>query len=125
MVVFQLCVVFVVVFTITIVYLIILRVFFFVLILASLSTLIDLIKDQVIPGEFGTQHIAILLVAWCPAIVFGSSASILKSDRFINVPQVIFRVFATRSYLSTAAPSARSFHPTMYTFFTRTVPCTP
>jgi hypothetical protein len=46
-------------------------VFFFILILASLSTVIDLIRDRAIPSTFGTQHVAILLVAWCPAIVFG------------------------------------------------------
>jgi len=46
-------------------------VFFFILILASLSTFIDLIRHRTSPTSFGTQHIAILLVAWCPAIVFG------------------------------------------------------
>ena len=55
--------------------LVVLRIFFFILILASLSTVIDLIRDQTIPTAFGTQHFAILLVAWCPAMVFGSSAS--------------------------------------------------
>ncbi|KAN0111790.1 hypothetical protein V8E52_008170 [Russula decolorans] len=50
-------------------------VFFFILILASLSTVIDLIRDRTVPTAFGTQHFAILLVAWCPAMVFGSSAS--------------------------------------------------
>jgi len=46
-------------------------VFFFILILASLSTVIDLIRDRTVPTAFGTQHFAILLVAWCPAMVFG------------------------------------------------------
>lgn len=46
-------------------------VFFFILVLASLSTIIDLIKARAVPMAFGTQHFAILLVAWCPAIVFG------------------------------------------------------
>jgi len=46
-------------------------VFFFILVLASMSTVIDLIRDRVAPVAFGTQHFAILLVAWCPAIVFG------------------------------------------------------
>jgi hypothetical protein len=45
--------------------------FFFILILASLSTVIDLIRGRTVPIAFGTQHFAILLVAWCPAIVFG------------------------------------------------------
>ncbi|KAI0293997.1 hypothetical protein BC826DRAFT_910271, partial [Russula brevipes] len=48
--------------------------FFFILVLASLSTLIDLVKDRDTPTSFGTQHIAIILAAWCPAVVFGSSA---------------------------------------------------
>src|SRR5260221_5639238 len=51
------------------------RVFFFILILATLSTLIDLIRDRPVPTAFGTQHIAILLVAWCPAIIFSSFGS--------------------------------------------------
>jgi hypothetical protein len=51
------------------------RVFFFILILATLSTLIDLIRDRPAPTAFGTQHIAILLVAWCPAIIFSSFGS--------------------------------------------------
>lgn len=46
--------------------------FFFILILATLSTLIDLIRDRPVPTAFGTQDIAILLVAWCPAIIFSS-----------------------------------------------------
>jgi len=45
--------------------------FFFILVLASLSTVIDLIRDKITPAAFGTQHLAVLLVAWCPAIVFG------------------------------------------------------
>jgi len=53
-------------------------VFFFILILASLSTVIDLFRDQMIPSAFGTQHIAILLVAWCPAIVFGCLSGVRK-----------------------------------------------
>jgi hypothetical protein len=77
MVVFQLCVVIFLLFikTFTNALLIVSRVFFFILILASLSTVIDLIRDRPVPTAFGTQHFAILLVAWCPAIVFGSSAS--------------------------------------------------
>ncbi|KAI9507250.1 hypothetical protein F5148DRAFT_1309864 [Russula earlei] len=56
-------------------------IFFFILILASLSTLIDLVRDPQAPVAFGTQHVAILLVVWCPPIVFGSSeqASVSKS----------------------------------------------
>ena len=57
------------------------RVFFFILVLATLSTLIDLIRDRPVPTAFGTQDIAILLVAWCPAIIFssfGSSSSLIQ-----------------------------------------------
>ncbi|KAI0284623.1 hypothetical protein BGY98DRAFT_947825 [Russula aff. rugulosa BPL654] len=46
-------------------------IFFFILILASLSTVIDMIRGRTVPLAFGTQHFAILLVAWCPAVVFG------------------------------------------------------
>ena len=77
MVVFQLCVEFFFSFylSITNTHLFVLRVFFFILALASLSTVIELIRDRITPAAFGTQHIAVLLVAWCPAIVFGSSQS--------------------------------------------------
>lgn len=61
--------------TITNAHSVVLRLFFFILILASLSTVIDLVRGQRVPIAFGTQHFAILLVAWCPAIVFGSSPS--------------------------------------------------
>jgi hypothetical protein len=56
-------------------HLVVLRIFFFILILASLSTVIDMIRGRTVPLAFGTQHFAILLVAWCPAVVFGSSTS--------------------------------------------------
>jgi uncharacterized membrane protein len=59
-------------------HLVVLRVFFFILILASLSTVIDLIREQTVPTAFGTQHFAILLVAWCPAVVFGSSTPLIS-----------------------------------------------
>ncbi|KAI0264748.1 hypothetical protein BC834DRAFT_970673 [Gloeopeniophorella convolvens] len=44
--------------------------FFFILLLAALSTLVDLARDQP-PTPFGTQHVALLLAAWGPVIVFG------------------------------------------------------
>lgn len=89
------------------------RAFFFILILATLSTLIDLIRDRPAPTAFGTQHIAILLVAWCPAIIFSSFGS---SSFLINgvcrsssiSPQVIFQAFATNSYLDILAHSPHS-----------------
>lgn len=61
--------------TITNAHSVVLRIFFFILILASLSTVIDMIRGRTVPLAFGTQHFAILLVAWCPAVVFGSSTS--------------------------------------------------
>ena len=87
------------------------RAFFFILILATLSTLIDLIRDRPAPTAFGTQHIAILLVAWCPAIIFssfGSSSFLINGVcRFSSIsPQVIFQAFATNSYLGILAHSA-------------------
>lgn len=95
---------------------IVLRVFFFILILASLSTVIDLIRNQVIPTAFGTQHVAILLVAWCPAVVFGSSPSPTLMSKVLSVSQGIFLVSAIRSYLSTAVLSAFVLTNYMYTF---------
>ena len=88
------------------------RVFFFILILATLSTLIDSIQDRPAPTAFGTQDIAILLVAWCPAIIFssfGSSSSLIhwSISIFLNTsPQVFFLAFATHSYLGILAHSA-------------------
>ncbi|THH13622.1 hypothetical protein EW146_g6624 [Bondarzewia mesenterica] len=49
-----------------------LRSFFIIMTLASLSTLIDLSKHRP-PSPFGTQHVALLLAAWGPMIVFGAS----------------------------------------------------
>jgi hypothetical protein len=39
--------------------------------LASITTIIDVAGHYVEPTPFGTQHIALLLAAWGPAIVFG------------------------------------------------------
>ena len=82
----------------------VLRVFFFILILASLSTVIDLIRNRVIPTAFGTQHIAILLVAWCPAIVFGPSPSIPRLN--IESSSMSLRVssWCPQSGLTSALP---------------------
>lgn len=46
------------------------RGFFVILAVASVSTLIDVIKGRA-PMAFGSQHVAMLLAAWWPAIVFG------------------------------------------------------
>ncbi|OCH93346.1 hypothetical protein OBBRIDRAFT_790374 [Obba rivulosa] len=40
-------------------------------ILASLSSLIDIIMHRDTPTPFGTQHVALLLAAWAPCIAFG------------------------------------------------------
>jgi len=40
-------------------------------ILASLSSLIDIITHRDTPTPFGTQHVALLLAAWAPCIAFG------------------------------------------------------
>ncbi|KIK95541.1 hypothetical protein PAXRUDRAFT_826888 [Paxillus rubicundulus Ve08.2h10] len=45
--------------------------FFIIQCLAALSTIIDVAKHRVTPTPFGTQHIALVLVGWGPAVVFG------------------------------------------------------
>lgn len=45
--------------------------FTLILVLASISTLIDVIAHHTQPTPFGTQHVALLLAAWGPVIVFG------------------------------------------------------
>jgi hypothetical protein len=42
-------------------------------ILASISTVIDVAMQRPTPTPFGTQHVALLLAAWGPAMVFGES----------------------------------------------------
>ncbi|KAI0305306.1 hypothetical protein B0F90DRAFT_1815539 [Multifurca ochricompacta] len=65
--------------------------FFLILVLASLGTLIDLAKDQT-PAPFGTQHIALLLVAWCPALIFGSLFSRRSQPIFPSALSLIARI---------------------------------
>ena len=52
------------------------------LILASVSTLIDLGLGRATPTRVGTQHIALMLVTWLPALVLGASSlrSFLRGD---------------------------------------------
>jgi len=45
--------------------------FFIIQFLAALSTIIDVAKHRGTPTPFGTQHIALVLVGWGPAVVFG------------------------------------------------------
>ncbi|PFH48091.1 hypothetical protein AMATHDRAFT_150611 [Amanita thiersii Skay4041] len=47
------------------------RLFTLVQVLACISTVIDIATHRPQPRAFGTQHIALLLAAWGPAIVFG------------------------------------------------------
>jgi hypothetical protein len=47
-------------------------------ILASVSTVIDVAMQRPTPTPFGTQHVALLLAAWGPAMVFGESDQILS-----------------------------------------------
>ena len=44
--------------------------FFIIIGVSSVSTLVDIIKDRQ-PMSFGSQHIALLLVAGWPGVVFG------------------------------------------------------
>ncbi|KAJ4468776.1 hypothetical protein J3R30DRAFT_3304490 [Lentinula aciculospora] len=46
--------------------------FTLILVLACISTLIDVISRRTQPMPFGTQHVALLLAAWSPVVVFGS-----------------------------------------------------
>ncbi|KDQ60192.1 hypothetical protein JAAARDRAFT_32574 [Jaapia argillacea MUCL 33604] len=45
---------------------------FFTMVLASISTLIDLIKHNTTSTPFGTHHVAFLLAAWAPCLIFGN-----------------------------------------------------
>ena len=40
-------------------------------ILATITSLVDMFAQHSPPSAFGTQHIALLLAAWAPPIVFG------------------------------------------------------
>lgn len=42
-------------------------------ILAAISSLIDIASGTASPTPFGTQHIALLLAAWAPCMIFGGS----------------------------------------------------
>lgn len=47
------------------------RAFFIIQCLAGLSTMIDVAQHQPTPTPFGSQHVALILVGWGPAVVFG------------------------------------------------------
>ncbi|KAF9068847.1 hypothetical protein BDP27DRAFT_762517 [Rhodocollybia butyracea] len=61
--------------------------FTLILILASLSTLIDVITQRVQPSPFGTQHVALLLAAWAPVFIFGSIPSTRRKLMFWKRPR--------------------------------------
>jgi hypothetical protein len=42
--------------------------------LTCISSLIDIVTRRPTPSPLGTQHVALLLAAWGPVIVFGSSS---------------------------------------------------
>lgn len=44
-------------------------VFFIIQLLAALSPIIDVIRGY--PSSFGTQHVALVLAAWGPFVIFG------------------------------------------------------
>ncbi|KAG2039190.1 hypothetical protein BDR03DRAFT_251178 [Suillus americanus] len=45
--------------------------FFITQLLAALSTIIDVASHRTYPTPFGTQHVALVLVAWGPSVLFG------------------------------------------------------
>ncbi|KAJ3782205.1 hypothetical protein GGU10DRAFT_390026 [Lentinula aff. detonsa] len=56
--------------------------FTLILVLACISTLIDVISRRTRPTPFGTQHVALLLTAWGPVVVFGSIPSTQRNLMF-------------------------------------------
>jgi hypothetical protein len=61
--------------------------------LACISTVIDVATRRPTPTPFGTQHIALLLAAWSPVVVFGMFSSIFISSSWIlSFLQVVFRL---------------------------------
>jgi len=51
-------------------------------VLTCISTIADLARHRPSPTPLGTQHFALLLAAWGPAIVFGHSPAVRNSLRF-------------------------------------------
>ncbi|KAF8553364.1 hypothetical protein OG21DRAFT_1414436 [Imleria badia] len=56
--------------------------FFIIQCLAALSTIIDVARHQPTPTPFGSQHVALILVAWGPAVVFGHSPAVRRQLMF-------------------------------------------
>ncbi|KAK7451095.1 hypothetical protein VKT23_012771 [Stygiomarasmius scandens] len=56
--------------------------FFIVLVLACISTLIDVITHRDPPSPFGTHHVALLLTVWLPVILIGHIPVIRKRLKF-------------------------------------------
>lgn len=53
------------------------------LIVAAISSLVDISFRHSIPASFGTQHVALLMVDWAPSLFVGT---IMLKHRFSTVP---------------------------------------
>ncbi|KAI9460795.1 hypothetical protein HD554DRAFT_2132394, partial [Boletus coccyginus] len=58
------------------------RAFFIIQCLAGLSTVIDVARHQPTPTPFGSQHVALILVGWGPAVVFGHLPAVRRQLMF-------------------------------------------
>ncbi|KAH7883421.1 hypothetical protein F5I97DRAFT_242028 [Phlebopus sp. FC_14] len=56
--------------------------FFSIEILSSISTIVDVARHRTTPSPFGTQHVALILDAWGPLIVFGQLPAIRQGLMF-------------------------------------------
>ncbi|KAJ3841923.1 hypothetical protein F5878DRAFT_434514 [Lentinula raphanica] len=56
--------------------------FTLILVLAGISTFIDIVSRRTRPTPFGTQHVAMLLAAWGPVFIFGSIPSTRRNLMF-------------------------------------------
>ncbi|KAK0446084.1 Rhamnogalacturonase B, N-terminal-domain-containing protein [Desarmillaria tabescens] len=56
--------------------------FTIVLLLTCISTLVDVVAGHETPTPFGTQHVALLLSAWGPALVFGLFPGVMRKLMF-------------------------------------------
>ncbi|EGO03570.1 hypothetical protein SERLA73DRAFT_69425 [Serpula lacrymans var. lacrymans S7.3] len=56
--------------------------FFIIQCLAALSTIIDVANHRPTPTPFGTQHVALILAGWGPAVVFGHLPAVRRRLMF-------------------------------------------
>lgn len=54
--------------------------FVFIQFLALLTTFVDVASGRRTPSPFGSQHVALLLGAWCPVVIFGMSSWSISSS---------------------------------------------